>query len=838
MLETKNKAQRAKSVDRLLGQLVERILPHWQAETGRDGDFALADCQLLESIASSLFNQSLSAESTDPSGPAGFNGPVASLIARLPPGDLEALHMVASDFVETQSSLLLRQGLKHFSRAGLLAFFLSAFYEKMRFNAPPSRTKGGRLSRLKRPGSAYFTPPALAYLAAQQGLDQFFAGRSEALPGLDDLPQICDPAMGTGLYLVAALDYLHSRRPDLSRHFLADRYLSGCDFDAITCGAAQVCLHLAASPGPGTFKNLIWADGLQDDWRGRQSRASGVDREARSDSLPRRFDIVLSNPPWDIVKTAGALSRVNRAKAAQLRVSFTRQGQGDTSWYKLFLERCFQLLAPGGVASLLLPFSFCGDKGAAPLRRLLFEQSSLHSLLGFINEDNSFAIHLQFKYILLTFSRPAIDHSFAFEKTAGFRAKFGLRARLDNLFDDTFFYPLSLVEQIGGKNFVISAFESDAEIAFNRAVYDGNRLFSSLVEASDHNIFFRREFDMTLDRPKLVQATGGSGKPGQMLLPLLEGRQIGPFQVGKASSTAQHFMTCSAYRRRVAAGTVKIGFISISSVFNTRTMIAAILPDLPCGNSLPTLVFKGKDGSEGAGAGDEIGAVEKALFVCGVFNSFVFDCLLRSRMSGTNLSYHLLGDLPVPDFDGLALDLRRAIVALVALLSLKPAGAACGSEQSTNYASFFIPLWRQDSERSGAELAKCLLRYRVWLEVLLLHSYKISGPESDYIFRHCRLPAALLARRRRIDSSGAVDQVSAAPRSFFRVDKELVPDQRLTNLVHDAFSSIELGALSAFLAAGNFDAPLPAHVEAAIEERFATGRVNLLLYDRVVLTDR
>ncbi len=70
-------------------------------------------------------------------------------------------------------------------------------------------------------------------------------------------------------------------------------------------------------------------------------------------------------------------------------------------------------------------------------------------------------------------------------------------------------------------------------------------------------------------------------------------------------------------------------------------MIAAYLPDLPAGNSLPTLVFS-------AEPDDFLPAVEDALYTTAVFNSFVFDWLVRLRIAGNNLSYHLLEDLPFP----------------------------------------------------------------------------------------------------------------------------------------------------------------------------------------------
>ncbi|MBS1996646.1 MAG: N-6 DNA methylase, partial [Cyanobacteria bacterium SZAS LIN-2] len=178
-----------------------------------------------------------------------------------------------TQFVEAQRTVLAGQGFTSVSDQALSAFFFSALYEELRFESTlfneresPLLAPGGRRPRPKRRGAAYFTPPSLAYLAAHRALGAYFDGGAH-----DRLPKIFDPAMGTGLYLVAALDYLDSldtlpvplpaAAGDASRRAaLALECLYGADFDAITCGAAKLCLAIAAGELEAVQNNISWED--------------------------------------------------------------------------------------------------------------------------------------------------------------------------------------------------------------------------------------------------------------------------------------------------------------------------------------------------------------------------------------------------------------------------------------------------------------------------------------------------------------------------------------------------------------------------------------------------
>ncbi len=754
----------------------------------------------------------------------------------------------AEQFILEHKQRLLRQGIVRFSDAGLLAFFFSALYEEVRYQTPSSAFAPGeegigsnpakRRGRIKRRGAAYFSPPALAYLAAHRALSAYFDGSAKVYDkdcddGRQGLPLVCDPAMGTGLYLVAALDYLSIERPLVSRLSLVEKCLAGMDLDAITCGAAKNCLALAAQVGMADTDglarvgaNLLWVDSLQ-------AKLSEV-------------DVVISNPPWDIVKSgknqdSGLVPRrVNKARTAALRRGFLYQGEGDTSYYKLFLERSYNMLKPGGVASVLTPASLCGDKGAAPLRKLLLEYCRWISLDGFINEDNAFAIHPHFRYVLTTFKKDAPGENI--------KARFGLLAGSSKLIDSSgddanvsssssILYDRSLVELLGGPARVIIELDGGADLDLSKTLYGSHRSLADFT--SGRGYFFKREFDMTLDRPLFRSPNRAAqlAASGEEWLPLFEGRMVGQFQPHKNSSPPRYFVQASEYRRRVGRPAARVGFVSISSPFNTRSMVAAYLPDRPAGNSLPTLVF-------GADAGPPLTAVEDALFTTAVFNSFIFDWLVRMRLSGNNLSYHLLENLPFPDPARAQAPLTDLIVALSAVLSFeqgdfKSASFALEQKPGSCLSKIKCALRSQQKNQCPPNTEDFLaldtshrLRLRIWLELLVFELYGLDSAEVSYILRDCDLPEALLSRRRRYQqgafSRAGTDRgrfAEPGQRGFFRVDKAFAPHLRMSNLVKQSFVAGETSGaclsstLFVCLCSAQPSLALPAEVERNISER-------------------
>ena len=83
-----------------------------------------------------------------------------------------------------------------------------------------------------------------------------------------------------------------------------------------------------------------------------------------------------------------------------------RKVGSDINLYKLFVERCFTLLRPGGHCGIVIPSGIYTDLGAKGLRDLLFEKTRIQGLFCFENRKTIFeGVDSRFKFVVLTFER-------------------------------------------------------------------------------------------------------------------------------------------------------------------------------------------------------------------------------------------------------------------------------------------------------------------------------------------------------------------------------------------------------------------------------------------------
>lgn len=174
-------------------------------------------------------------------------------------------------------------------------------------------------------------------------------------PGPGDV--ICDPACGTGGFLVAAGEYLRAHHPEILRdaqqraHFHRDAF-HGFDFDntMLRIGSMNMLLHGVENP------DIRYRDSLAQDHAGEEER----------------YTLVLANPPF-----AGSLDYENTAKDLQ-RIVKTKKTE------LLFLALFLRLLKPGGRAAVIVPDGvlFGASKAHTTLRRMLLEDQKLDGVLS------------------------------------------------------------------------------------------------------------------------------------------------------------------------------------------------------------------------------------------------------------------------------------------------------------------------------------------------------------------------------------------------------------------------------------------------------------------------
>ena len=267
--------------------------------------------------------------------------------------------------------------------------------------------------------------------------------------------KICDPACGSGAFLIQAYDFLEEQYADIidnlrlngdgaarrlgdgiSDIILGDN-LFGVDVSPEAVEITQLALWIRTARRGRTLadlsRNIVCGNSLVDDpavhpramkWEQTFPGVFGRDE--------RGFDCVIGNPPWERLKLqereffalsapeiAGAVNAAKRRKlitqlerknpqlyaryldakdAAERTLDYARQsgrypltGKGDINTYVLFAELAHSIVAPHGRVGLLVPSGIASDKTTKEFFNELMESQSLVRLYDFENRKGIFA---------------------------------------------------------------------------------------------------------------------------------------------------------------------------------------------------------------------------------------------------------------------------------------------------------------------------------------------------------------------------------------------------------------------------------------------------------------
>src|SRR6185436_10218825 len=104
---------------------------------------------------------------------------------------------------------------------------------------------------------------------------------------------------------------------------------------------------------------------------------------------------------------------------------------------------------------------------------------------------------------------------------------------------------------------------------------------------------------------------------------------------GDEPTLPRYWVSEGEVRRRGGDAHWFLGFRNaISAVADARSLIAAVVPRVGVGNSLPLLA---------------VPDARSACVLLALLNSFVLDYVLRQKASGGNLNFHVLKQLPFPN---------------------------------------------------------------------------------------------------------------------------------------------------------------------------------------------
>jgi hypothetical protein len=495
---------------------------------------------------------------------------------------------------------------------------------------------------------AYATPAVFASALAAATLRPFSDCRQT--------PRVIDPAAGAGALLIAAYRVLIKGRPIVDQKKIL-RGLYGLEADPVARELCCLTLWLIAGSDTADLneiaKNIVVGDAITLNWW----------------KQPRAFDALLMNPPWEslrhslgptdphYVARCAMISRLSREEPGTtgLPSLYTAQGRGDRNLFKAFIELAPHLIREGGRLGALVPGAFASDLGMAPLRRRYFEQLEVESWTGFENLRRHFPIDSRYKFGILVGTRSHMG-------TTELRMR-SFAADPHEITEEHALVTISELPRLGGPSLMLPELRDQGEKEIvTQALSEGVGFFETGPLGT---VKYKREVDMTnglrdktfarFETHKLLLA-GADGLfktvDGQTLVPIVEGRMVGQYDVFQKSwlegqgrtakwesSNDRPLQKCrpqfvTAPRDIGKTSVTRIAICDVTSATNGRTVHATWIPDgWRCGNTAPVLMFDNP---------------VKALAGLGVLNSMVFDWIARRIVSGLHLNKFYLAALAWP----------------------------------------------------------------------------------------------------------------------------------------------------------------------------------------------
>ena len=347
---------------------------------------------------------------------------------------------------------------------------------------------------------------------------------------------------------------------------------------------------------------------------------------------------------------------------------------GDVNLYSLFVERALAMVKPDGMAGLIVPSGIASDKTAAAFFKSVAAEGRLKALYDFENRKAFFPdVHASFKFCAFIASPSPL----------GEPAQYAFHVRrLAELEDPNRRFPLAAADfsRVNPNTGTAPVFRTRRDAGLTADIY---RRLPILVDRTRKEpvkawpVTYTRMFHMAGDsglfrtREELEEKEGawpvGDGRfdsPSGQWLPLYEGKMaqaydhrasdvvVRPgnlFRSGQTEALSsldkrdpgrlpapRYYVKDDAERLRSDSGWF-VAFKDVTAATNMRTMIAAIVPRVGAGHTLPVLLIDE----------DAADAPELACSVVANLNALVFDYVARQKVPTTHFTLYLLEQIPV-----------------------------------------------------------------------------------------------------------------------------------------------------------------------------------------------
>lgn len=561
---------------------------------------------------------------------------------------------------------------------------------------------------------SYFTPPELAESSTNKCLELFVKNNSIGdLSSTLSKCKIVDFSCGAGIFLIKAIEEIASLLSEkgftekeirkVVRNTAQNTY--GCDLDRIALELALLnVLEKAQSPdlyetiSPNfTFGNfLLHTDKEKSNATKLRTLQEGFiyhENLALDINKFPKFDIILGNPPWEKIRFeekkfldlhSGLLEGIN-FKAERKKVlanlqnsnpvfyeyleefkaqidgsktqikkneEFALSSHGELNTYALFTELASSLMGENAVAGLILKSAI----GTSPANKKIFnhlvDEKKLVVFSDFVNKKKIFAIDGRERFCLLILSSTPnniISVSMNLQYVSQLHEDSQLKLEKDDIWilsPNTGMLPnisshneLRLMLKIGRENNIFD--KRFPEVKFGRIVHFTNHSDWITREAKPNYIpIYEGKFIHQFNG----RYAGFNGMTSESKYrSKSKARELNQMELSNSDfiPESRFYIDSNKWKKlshRYGNPEYMLSWRSLTSPTNQRTCIATILPFIPASQSVQFLTSD----------------LRNLLFLCGLFNSFTFDFLVRKMISGIDLTQTVLKQIPVPTIDSLS----------------------------------------------------------------------------------------------------------------------------------------------------------------------------------------
>jgi hypothetical protein len=561
---------------------------------------------------------------------------------------------------------------------------------------------------------SYYTPAHFAKSVTKKTIDTFFELNfgSVRKEFVKEIPSIsfADFSCGGGNFIIAVIEYFEilfskwnieeKNKLELLKSIALN--ISAFDVDCLALEVAKLNLILKIKQ-PSLYKLLnkkfvhanflLQSNFTIDESKKVEVFSSGFiyhEQISLSKDKLKKYDIVLGNPPWEkirfeekkfyalysntvaenhfkstrtneIIETElsnVALAEyskefkleIEKAKSDLKKNSFfTLSNNGELNTYALFTEASLKLKTKRGVVGLVLKSAIMTSQVNQNLFKYLTKENFVVAIYDFINRKKIFDIDSRERFCFLLLGNSKSEMFQVSMNLSEISEIEKVKPEIELSYDSLkLLNPFTgMLPNLSNKKEADFLSRISFDFPFFKNVYDNVR-FGRIVHFTSHAEFITKKKandNVPIYEGKFFhQFDGKFSGFNEMSDNLKYGNKSSSVNIVESKKAIADYFPESRFfishekwvqLSKNHSEKFMLAWRSLTSATNTRTCIATILPFMPASQSVQFLTTNQND----------------LLYLCGLFNSIVFDFILKKKLSGIDLTQSVLNQMSVPNID-------------------------------------------------------------------------------------------------------------------------------------------------------------------------------------------